>query len=247
MVKFQQQIAGLKFDPSYRWIHSMQPGSSDAGKAASLLLRLGQAKYATGDFEGTLGDVAQADRFNSENSAITRRMCHSIKQKMQDAASSKEARLLTSEDGADQDTTTVVELELHTAKLICQVKHFKGTAADLTTAEHLQPCDVAHLQLHGRGKMELCDYSSAAEDLSNTADCAELLELRGIARFCIGQTKDAFADIARADSLDSGLANKFSEMLEKTFEKYGDPAEEYMAGQIAALKFEAMLNDTHNA
>ncbi len=70
-------------------------------------------------------------------------MRNSIKQKMQDAASSKEACLLTSDDGADQDAPTVVKLELRTAKLICQVKHFK--AADLTTAEHLQPCDVAHL------------------------------------------------------------------------------------------------------
>ncbi len=64
--------------------------------------------------------------------------------------------------------------------------------------------------------MELCDYSGAAEDLSNTAD-----------------------------SLDPGLADKFTEMLEKAFEKYGDPAEEYMAGQIAALK--AMLRDAHDA
>jgi len=45
--------------------------------------------------------------------------------------------------------------------------------------------------------------------------------------------------------LDPGLADKFTEMLEKAFEKYGDPAEEYMAGQIAALK--AMLKDADGA
>lgn len=115
----------------------------------------------------------------------------------------------------------------------------------MTTAEHLQPGDVATLQLRGRIRMKLRDYSGAAEDLSNTADSAELLKLRGTARFCVGQIEGAFADIARADSLDPGLADKFTEMLEKAFEKYGDPAEEYMAGQIAALK--AMLKDTHNA
>lgn len=80
----------------------------------------------------------------------------------------------------------------------------RGAAADLITAEHLQPGDVATLQLRGRIRMILCDYSGAAEDLSSTADSAELLELRGIARFCIGQIEDAFADIARADSLDPG-------------------------------------------
>ncbi len=70
MVKFQQQIAGLKFDPSYRWMHSMQPGSSDAGKAASLLLKLGRAKYATGDFEGTLRECC------SGRQAQLQEQCH---------------------------------------------------------------------------------------------------------------------------------------------------------------------------
>ena len=93
--------------------------------------------------------------------------------------------------------------------------------------------------------MELCDFSGAAEDLSSTADSAELLELRGIVRFCIGQIEDAFADIAKADSLNPGLAEAFTKMLEKAFEIYGNPAEEYMAGQIAALK--AMLKDADGA
>ena len=141
--------------------------------------------------------------------------------------------------------TAAAQLVLRVANLKHLASDFRGAAADLITAEHLQPGDVATLQLRGSIRMKLCDYSGAAEDLSNTADSAELLKLRGTARFCVGQIEGAFADIARADSLDPGLADKFTEMLEKAFEKYGDPAEEYMAGQIAALK--AMLKDTHNA
>ncbi len=139
--------------------------------------------------------------------------------------------------------TSAAQLLCRVAELKFLVRDFRGAATDLTTAEYLQPCDAAHLKLRGRIRMELCDYSGAAEDLSSTADSAELLELRGIARFCTGQIEDAFADIARADSTDPGLADKFTEMLENAVEKYGDPAEEYMAGQIAALK--AMLKDAH--
>ena len=172
----------------------------------------------------------------------------------QDAALQKEIdRLMAQSDyqraqwlpPSHHDAIAAAQLVLRVANLKFLVNDFRGAAADLTTAEHLQPGDVATLQLRGRIRMKLRDYSGAAEDLSNTADSAELLKLRGTARFCVGQIEGAFADIARADSLDPGLADKFTEMLEKAFEKSGDPAEEYMAGQIAALK--AMLKDTHNA
>ena len=162
----------------------------------------------------------------------------------QDAALQKEIDRLMAQSGyprahwlppSHHNATAAAQILCRVAKLKLLVRDFRGAAADLTTAEHLQPCDAVLLQLCGRVRMELCDYSGAAEDLSSTADSAELLKLRRIARFCIGQIEDAFADIARADSLDPGLADKFTELLENVFENYGDPTEEYMAGQVAAL------------
>ncbi len=201
-----------------------------------------------------LQDAASSKESNQQQHASSAAADTSGLGPNQDAAVQKEIDLLMAQSDyqraqwlppSHHDAIAAAQLVLRVANLKFLVNDFRGAAADLTTAEHLQPGDVATLQLRGRIRMKLRDYSGAAEDLSNTADSAELLKLRGTARFCVGHIEGAFADIARADSLDPGLADKFTEMLEKAFEKYGDPTEEYMAGQIAALK--AMLKDTHNA
>ncbi|KAL0052126.1 hypothetical protein WJX82_008328 [Trebouxia sp. C0006] len=247
MATFQREVA-----PRIRHkMRSIQSGSHDADKlnpenSAAMQLR--------DKIKQELQDAASSKESNQQQHASSAAADTSGLGPNQDAAVQKEIDLLMAQSDyqraqwlppSHHDAIAAAQLVLRVANLKFLVNDFRGAAADLTTAEHLQPGDVATLQLRGRIRMKLRDYSGAAEDLSNTADSAELLKLRGTARFCVGQIEGAFADIARADSLDPGLADKFTEMLEKAFEKYGDPAEEYMAGQIAALK--AMLKDTHNA
>ncbi|DBA87723.1 TPA: hypothetical protein ACH3X1_004726 [Trebouxia sp. C0004] len=133
-----------------------------------------------------LQDAASSKEASQQQHASSAAAVSSGLPAKQDAALQKEIdRLMAQSDyqrahwllPSHHDATPAAHLLCRVAKLKFLVKDFRDAAADLTTAEHLQPGDAATLQLHGRVKMELCDHTGAAEDLSSTADSAELLEL----------------------------------------------------------------------
>ncbi|KAA6425892.1 MAG: hypothetical protein FRX49_04267 [Trebouxia sp. A1-2] len=122
LIEFHEFVEQIAQD-GRKWLAGSlaQSGSSDAGNAAVLLLRLGKAKHVLGDLEGALKDLC------SGNQAQPRKKCSPASIRQDQAGVARWHK---------QQGGKVANLEF-------LVKDFRGEAADLMTAEHLQPCDAA--------------------------------------------------------------------------------------------------------
>jgi len=119
-----------------------------------------------------------------------------------------------------------------------QTKDYPGALADLNHADNVRPGDYATLQLRGMLKMDIGDAEGALADLNGNADTPDASYRRGVAQFVHGHMRDAFADIASANSLAPGSTSKFCQAVEEGSLQYNGVIEDWMetADLVAMLR-----------
>ena len=120
-----------------------------------------------------------------------------------------------------------------------QATDYLGALTDLNHADSIRPGDYATLQLRGMLKMDIGDAEGALADLDGNADTPDSSYRRGVAQFVHGHMKDAFTDIASANSLAPGSASNFCQAVEEGSLQYNGVSE----GSIDTADLVAMLRE----
>lgn len=109
-----------------------------------------------------------------------------------------------------KDTSSTKGVQhLMTANMLYTQRKYPAALDELEQANALMPDHYTVLHLWGMCKAELNQYEDAIADLTGRAHYCNALFSRGMCHLNLGNHKQAFDDIVRADILDSKVGDTF--------------------------------------